>query len=86
MKEALRYYFPAEDGEGAVEERVGGGGCFGDDVDGETGRCPENGSKRFFDGQAAFRLLEAFFVKGVSHSDADCAVFREFWCAAGEGK
>ena len=42
---------------------------------GETGRCPENGSKCFFDGQAAFGLLETFFVKGVSYGDADGALF-----------
>ena len=81
---SLSNYLAAEDSKGAVEEGVGG--VFGDDVDGEAGWCPENGSKCFFDGQAAFRLLEAFFVKGVSHSDADCAVFRELRCAAGEGE
>ena len=69
----LSDYLAAENVEGAVEEGVGG--VFGDDVDGEAGRCPENGSKCFFDGQAAFGLLETFFVKGVSYGDADGALF-----------
>lgn len=80
----LCYYFPAEDAEGVFYEGVIWIGFLRGKLNREAGRCPENGSKCLFDGQAAFGLLETFFVKGMSHGDADSATFRELRRATGE--
>ena len=86
VKEYLSYYLPTKHFESAVEKWVVWSGFFGDDIDGEAGRLPKNGSNCFFDGQAVFGFLEAFFVEGVSDSDTYSAAFGECRRASGEGE